>query len=61
VRVVRVAVLEGALEGFGRQQAAVFAERAEQDPVQQFFGAAQDFGRGDGGVLAAEASPELLT
>ncbi len=55
VRVVGVAVLEGALEGFGGQQAAVFAKGAEQDTVQELLGAAQDFGRGDGGVLAAQA------
>ena len=59
VRVVGVAVFEGVLEGFGGQQAAVFAEGAEEDPVQQLLGAAQDFGRGDGGVLAAQAGERL--
>jgi hypothetical protein len=47
VRVVGVPVLEGMLEGFSGQQAAVFAKGAEQNPVQQLLGAAQDFGRGD--------------
>jgi TctA family transporter len=60
VRVVGVAVLEGVLEGFGGQQAAVLAKGAEQDAVQQFLGAAQDFGRGDGGVLAAQAGEDPL-
>ncbi len=46
VRVAGVAVLEGVLEGFGRQQAAAFAKGAEQNPVQELLGAAQDFGRG---------------
>ena len=60
VRVVRIAVLEGVLEGFSGQQATVFAEGAEQDPVQQLLDAAQDFGRGDGGVLAAQAGEDAL-
>jgi len=60
VRVVGVAVLEGVLEGFGGQQPTVLAKGAEQDPVQQLLGAAQDFGRGDGGVLAAEAGEDAL-
>ena len=30
LRIVRIAVLEGALEGFGGQQAAVFAKGAKQ-------------------------------
>jgi len=44
--VVGVALLEGVLEGFGGQQAAVLAKGAEQDAVQQLLGAAEDFGRG---------------
>jgi hypothetical protein len=36
-RVIGVAVLEGVFEGFGGQQAAVFAEGAEQDAVQQLL------------------------
>ena len=60
LRVVRVAVLEGVLEGFGGQQAAVFAEGAEQDAVQQLLGAAQDFGRGSGRVLAAQPTEDAL-
>jgi hypothetical protein len=39
---------------------AVFAKGAEQNTVQQFLGAAQDFGRGDGGVLAAQAGEDAL-
>jgi hypothetical protein len=31
------------LESFGGQQAAVFTKGAEQDAVQQFLGAPQDF------------------
>ena len=50
LRIVRVAVLEGALEGLGGQQAAVFAKGAEQNAVEQLLGAAQDFRRSDGGV-----------
>ena len=46
--IVRIAVLEGVLEGFGGQQAAVFAEGAEQNPVQQLLNAAEDFLRGNG-------------
>ena len=60
LRIVGVALLEGVLERFGGEQAAVFAEGAEQDAVQQLLGAAQDFGRGDGGVLAAEAGEHAL-
>ena len=60
VRVVGVAVLKGVLERFGGQQAAVFAKGAEQDPVQQLLGAAQDFGRGDGGVLAAQSGEDFF-
>jgi hypothetical protein len=60
VRVVGVTVLEGALEGFSGEQAAIFAKGAKQDPVEQFLGAAQDFGRGDSGILAAEASEDAL-
>ena len=41
--IVRVAVLEGVLEGFGGQQAAVFAKGAEQNAVQQLLNAAEDF------------------
>ena len=48
------------LEGFGGQQAAVFAEGAEQDSVQQLLDAAQDFLRGDGGVFAAEPGENPL-
>ena len=59
-RVVGVAVLEGALEGFGGEQAAVFAKGAEQDAVQQLLGAAEDFGRGDGRVLTAQAGEDFL-
>src|SRR5208282_3018576 len=59
-RVVGVAVLEGSLEGFGGQQAPAFAKGAKQDPVQQLLGAAQDFGRGDRGVLAIEAGQDPL-
>src|ERR1022692_1554454 len=51
--VVRVAVLEGVLEGFGGQQTAVFAEGAEQNAVQQLLNAAKDFLRGNGCVFAA--------
>jgi len=58
--IVRVAVLEGALEGFGGQQAAVFAKGAEQNPVQQFLNAAEDFLRVDGGVLAAQPGEHPL-
>jgi hypothetical protein len=53
VRVVWVAVLEGVFEGFGGQQAVVFAKGAEQNAVQQLLYAAEDFLRGDGGILAA--------
>ena len=53
-------MLEGALEGFRREQAAVFAKGAEEDAVQQLLGAAEDFGRGNGGVLAAEAGEQSL-
>jgi len=60
VRVVGIAMLESTLEGFGGEQAAAFGERAEQDPVQQLLSAAQDFGRSDGGVLAAEAGQDAL-
>ena len=60
VRVVGVAVLEGVLEGFGGQETAVFAEGAEQDPVQQLLGAAQDFGRCNGGVFAAKVGQDAL-
>ena len=60
LRVVGVAMLEGVLEGLGGQQAAVLAKGAEQDAVQQLLGAAQDFGRGDGGVLAAQAGEHPL-
>jgi hypothetical protein len=42
VRVVGVAMLEGMLEGFGGEQAEVFAKGAEQDPVQQLL-AVDDF------------------
>jgi hypothetical protein len=59
-RVVRVVVLEGSLEGLGGQQAAVFAKGADQDAVQQLLGAAQDFGRRDGCVLAAQAGEGFL-
>jgi len=52
--IVGVAGLEGLLEGLGGEQAAAFAKGAEEDPVQQLLGATQDFGRGDGGVLAAQ-------
>ena len=41
-------MLEGVLEGFGGQQAAVFAKGAEQHAVQQLLNAAEDFLRGDG-------------
>jgi len=51
-------VLEGALVGFGGQQAAVFAKGAEQNAVEQLLGAAQDFRRSDGGVLAAELAQD---
>jgi hypothetical protein len=60
VRVVGVAVLEGMLQRLGGEQAAAFAKGAEEDPVQQLLGAAQDFGRGDGGVLAAQAGEHAL-
>ena len=53
-------VLGGVLEGLGGQQAAAFAKGAEQDAVQQLLRAAQDFGLGDGGVLAAEAGEGAL-
>jgi hypothetical protein len=46
--IVRVAVLEGVLEGFGGQQAAVLAKRTEQNAVQQLPNAAEDFLRGNG-------------
>ena len=46
--IVRVAVLEGVLEGFGGPQAAVLAKRTEQHAVQQLLNAAEDFLRGDG-------------
>ena len=46
--IVRVVVLEGVLEGFGGEQAAVFAEGAEQHAVEQRLNAAEDFLRGDG-------------
>jgi hypothetical protein len=39
MRVVGVAVFEGVLEGFGGEQAAVFAKGAKQDTVEQFLGA----------------------
>jgi hypothetical protein len=58
--IVRVAVLEGVLEGFGRQQPAAFAKGAEQHAVQQLLNAAEDFLRGDGGILAAEARQDAL-
>jgi hypothetical protein len=58
--IVRVAVLEGPLEGFGGQQAAAFAKGAEQDAVQELLGAAQDFRRDDGGVLAAQVGGDAL-
>jgi len=45
---------------YSEPQAAVFAERAKQDPVQQLLGAAQDFGRGDGGILAPEAGQDAI-
>jgi len=51
-------VLEGALEGFGRQQAAVFAKGAEQDAVEQLLSAAQNFLRGDGGVIGERLRAE---
>jgi hypothetical protein len=60
LRVVRVALLVGVLEGLAGQQPAAFAEGAEQNAVQQLLGAAQDFGRGDGGVLAAQAGQDPL-
>jgi hypothetical protein len=53
-------VLEGVLEGFGRQQPAAFAKGAEQNAVQQLLNTAEDFLRGDGGVLAAEAGEDSL-
>ena len=53
-------MLEGALVEFGGQQAAVFAKGAEQNAVEQLLGAAQDFRRSDGGVLAAEPGEHLL-
>jgi hypothetical protein len=34
-------------------------EGAEQDAVQELLGAAQDFGRGNGGVFAAEAGESM--
>jgi hypothetical protein len=43
VRVVGVAALEGAPEGFGGQQCAIFAKGAEQDAVQQLLNAERDF------------------
>jgi hypothetical protein len=58
--IVWVAGLEGMLQRLGGEQAAAFAEGAEQDPVQQLLGAAQDFGRRDGGVLAAQAGEHAL-
>src|ERR1019366_330496 len=58
--IVRVAVLEGVLEGFGGQQAAVLAKRTEQNTVQQLLNAAEDFLRGDGGVLAAQPTEHPL-
>ena len=60
LRLVRVALLECVLQGFSGQQAAVFAEGAEQDPVQRLLGAAQDFARADGSVFAAEAGEDAL-
>jgi hypothetical protein len=53
-------VLEGVFQHVSREQAAVFAEGAKQDPVQQLLDVAQNFGRGDGGVLAAEAGEDAL-
>src|ERR1039457_5537383 len=41
LRVVGIAVLEGVLEGFGGQQAAVLAKGTEQHPIQQLLNAAE--------------------
>src|SRR5271157_1893136 len=59
-RVVRIAVLEGAPEGVGGQQAVVFANGAEQDAVEELLREAKDVRRGDGGVSAAEAAEDAL-
>ena len=59
--VVGVAVLERLLERLRREEAAIFAKRAEQNAVQEFLGAAQNFRRRDAGVFAAEACEHLLT
>jgi uncharacterized protein YjeT (DUF2065 family) len=60
LRIIGFAVLEGVLEGLGGQQAAVFAKGAEQNAVQQLLNAAEDFLRGNGGVLAAQAVEDPL-
>ncbi len=58
--IVRVAVFEGVLEGFGGQQTAVFAKGAEQHAVQQLLNAAEDFPRGNRGVLATKPGEHPL-
>ena len=58
--VVGVAVVEGPAHGFRWEQAAVLAERAEQDAVQQFLRAAENFLWGNGGVFRAEAGEDGL-
>jgi hypothetical protein len=47
MRVVRVALLEGVLEGFGRQEPAVFAKRAVK-PGERGAGGLQAKGCGTG-------------
>ena len=59
-RVVGVAVLVGLADGFGGQQAAVFAEGAEQHPVEQLLGATQHVVPGHVGVVAAEPLEGVL-
>jgi hypothetical protein len=39
--IVGVAVLESVLERFGGEQAAVFAEGAKENAVEEFLGAAE--------------------
>ena len=58
--VVGIAVVEGTAHGLLRQQAAVLAERAEQDAVQQFLRTAEDFLRQDGWILRAEPGEDGL-
>ena len=59
-RVVRVAVLIRLADRFGGEQAAIFAEGAEQHPVEQLLGTAEHVMPGHVGIVAAKPLEGVL-